>query len=996
MLSLLTMSTYCYDFGYLLMPKKSLLGIHSDVVLLLVFLSSPLPHMKQSFFCLAFWAAACSLYAQTVPTPPQTDHIIQDNNSNGKADPGDKIRYQVTIQNTGTGNATGVKLQANPDSRTTLDGASFRTSPVAVSDGPYACTGNVGISVPAASGVKANDFDDNLASATLSVVTAPTNGAVTLNNDGSFTYTPNAGYTGSDQFTYEITDATAVAGHTPASADIRATVSITVSDLIWFIDNASAAATSDGRRNSPFKTLADFNTGSTAAASVVYIEHTGTNYTGGIVLANNERLFGEGHTGGANLSNVLPFTLAANSVALPAINGSRPVITNAGGDGVTLADGNTLRGFDVGACSDFGIENTGTASVGDLIISEVSINNTSGGGLDASNGSGFGMNVVLSSLSSSGGTNGFNLVNCGGSFSVNAGTISNPSGTGAVVSGGSVVVSCLAAITDNSGLAVDIDNHDSGNVTFSGNITSTASGIRVQNCGGGTKTFSGRSKSLNTGTSTAVTLSSNTGATINFTNGGLDIDCTTATGFNATGGGTVTVQGTGNSITSTTGTALNVNATTIGASGLTFQSISHNGGTNGIVLNTTGSSGGLTVTGTGSANSGGTIQNTTGDGISLQSTSATSLSWMNVTGCDGSGIYCDELTGFSFSNCSITQNGDDAGGGVEAGIRFHDIYGTCSMTNTTVAESIADNVRHTPSTGTLTNLTITGCTFGPKLFATGGNGYAFVSNGTAAATITVSNSTFTGNFASGFLTTVGGTSLTASFSNCTFTGNNIGVDFGNGPNSDVTFSVNGCTFLNHAGSAMNIVSDANSTNAASYHCTINNNTIGNGTPNSGSVNSYGIAADFRGDVMARLSITNNTIQNTDIEGIFVQGRLDNDADAEVGNLSLTLRDNTVFTPDDNSAFPFLSVYGIRVESRNTYVLCLDIASNTSASVGAAERFRVRQRDTSTFNLERFVGDGTNVATVAAFIVAQNDAGSTASATVATTYTGVADGACPNP
>jgi hypothetical protein len=56
-------------------------------------------------------------------------------------------------------------------------------------------------------------------------------------------------------------------------------VTITVSNLIWFIDNASAAATSDGRRNSPFKTLADFNAGSTPTGDLTYIEHTGTNYT---------------------------------------------------------------------------------------------------------------------------------------------------------------------------------------------------------------------------------------------------------------------------------------------------------------------------------------------------------------------------------------------------------------------------------------------------------------------------------------------------------------------------------------------------------------------------------------------------------------------------------------------------------------------------------------------------------------------------------------------
>ena len=77
-------------------------------------------------------------------------------------------------------------------------------------------------------------------------------------------------------------------------------------------------------------------------------------------------------------------------------------------------------------------------------------------------------------------------------------------------------------------------------------------------------------------------------------------------------------------------------------------------------------------------------------------------------------------------------------------------------------------------------------------------------------------------------------------------------------------------------------------------------------------------------------------------------------------------------------------------------MCLDIAGNSSAGIGGAERFRVRQRDAATFRLERLTGSPTDDANVAAFIAGQNDAGSTASATHATTYTAVADGACLTP
>ena len=77
-------------------------------------------------------------------------------------------------------------------------------------------------------------------------------------------------------------------------------------------------------------------------------------------------------------------------------------------------------------------------------------------------------------------------------------------------------------------------------------------------------------------------------------------------GFTATGGGTVSATQNNttivNTITTTTGTALNVANTTIGASGLTFRSISAGTGVSGpakgIILNVTGA-GAFTVTGTG-------------------------------------------------------------------------------------------------------------------------------------------------------------------------------------------------------------------------------------------------------------------------------------------------------------------------------------------------------------------------------------------------------------
>ncbi|WP_435021367.1 Ig-like domain-containing protein [Tundrisphaera sp. TA3] len=74
---------------------------------------------------------------------------------------------------------------------------------------PDAYAGQQGTSlVIAGPGVLGNDFDPNGDPLTAVLVAAPSNGVVTLNPDGSFTYTPNAGFVGTDSFTYLASDGT--------------------------------------------------------------------------------------------------------------------------------------------------------------------------------------------------------------------------------------------------------------------------------------------------------------------------------------------------------------------------------------------------------------------------------------------------------------------------------------------------------------------------------------------------------------------------------------------------------------------------------------------------------------------------------------------------------------------------------------------------------------------------------------------------------------------
>jgi VCBS repeat-containing protein len=83
------------------------------------------------------------------------------------------------------------------------------------------------LSVPAP-GVLGNDTDvdgDDLAA---TVVTAPNHGALVLNPNGSFTYTPDDNYNGPDSFTYRASDGNG------GSDEAEATISVaSVNDTPW-------------------------------------------------------------------------------------------------------------------------------------------------------------------------------------------------------------------------------------------------------------------------------------------------------------------------------------------------------------------------------------------------------------------------------------------------------------------------------------------------------------------------------------------------------------------------------------------------------------------------------------------------------------------------------------------------------------------------------------------------------------------------------------------
>ncbi|MEG5005297.1 DUF4347 domain-containing protein, partial [Microcoleus sp. B5-C4] len=90
----------------------------------------------------------------------------------------------------------------------TLGTISVNNFPVAVDDGSYSVEHDKVLSVSGA-GVLSNDTDANSGDARSAVVvTTASNGTVKLNLTGDFTYTPKAGFVGTDTFTYNVSDGT--------------------------------------------------------------------------------------------------------------------------------------------------------------------------------------------------------------------------------------------------------------------------------------------------------------------------------------------------------------------------------------------------------------------------------------------------------------------------------------------------------------------------------------------------------------------------------------------------------------------------------------------------------------------------------------------------------------------------------------------------------------------------------------------------------------------
>jgi len=676
---------------------------------------------------------------EPAPAPPPAAPVIvatlTDNRPSvdpASAKPGDTINYTVTIQNTGDADATGVQFNQNIDTHSLY----VTNSGLLVMADSYNTIGGVNINVPAP-GLLTNDLDISAGTNAGMTTTAQTVSStqcaacnnVTINGDGSFTYDPKAGFTGTDTFTYAAKNA--------ANKTAMATVQVTVAGKIWFIKNSGAAggacgSSCDGRLSHPFQTLAAFNTangsvGGPAAGDSVFIFESTTDYTGPVIFLNNQKFVGQDAT--ASLISITGLTQPSGTDPLPAMNFTPATNVNitSASSAITLGQGNTLRGFTVGTTTGTKIvgNNFGTLIVGNSATPDVTLN-----------GAGQALNLTTGTLSVTGGfvsvtstsstAQGINLAGIadsdgagGNSFSFGATTVSGSTTQGILI--GTTTADLNFGNTSVTGGtdAISFQNNSAGTRTF-GTLAATAGGTAIainHVAGGGNVTVTGLATLTSNAGNTIDIQTQAVSTTVNFAGGATLTKTAGGTGINLVNdNGTVTFGGT--LTIGTSGARFPATAVTIsGGAGPTFSTGIVNLGTVSIFTNA--------FAGITSTNNDGTINSTSG---TVDTGAATALSIDGPAGLTTLGMTLTTVNSTGGTNNisliddggTLTVNGGAMSGATVASFSVN--AGTVSATysgNISQANAAAMvNISGAHNTGTITFNTGT-------LSATNGTGLQF-------------------------------------------------------------------------------------------------------------------------------------------------------------------------------------------------------------------------------------------------------------------------------
>ena len=364
----------------------------------------------------------------------------------GNAVPGGQLNYSFILSNSGA-DALNVNFTDQLIADLTLVPGSVKSTPI-VQNETYQSIGNVGITVPEGNGVLSNDNSPTGEAMAATVTTTTANGVLNLATNGSFTYLPNPGFVGNDSFTYTVTTGTT------SSTGIG---TIQVSGMIWFV-NPTAGSSGTGTLQSPFKNMGDI--AGTTAGNTIFVYEGAT--TGATTLLNNQKIVGQGATvalvGAGSISGIAVPTF---SNTLPNTGGARPEWSH-NTTALTLASANDVEGINITTSG--GTTVTG-ASVGDLKIKQVALNNTNGQALQIDAGGA--LDATFDYISSANGAKGISVKNSTGAFQV--------LGTGAAGSGGNILAKTTRGVEFINCSNITLKNMDFNSAnTNDGTITASA------------------------------------------------------------------------------------------------------------------------------------------------------------------------------------------------------------------------------------------------------------------------------------------------------------------------------------------------------------------------------------------------------------------------------------------------------------------------------------------------------------------------------------------
>ncbi|MDH3753219.1 MAG: tandem-95 repeat protein, partial [Acidimicrobiia bacterium] len=535
-------------------------------------------------------------------------------------------------------------------------------------------------------------------------------------------------------------------------------------------------------------------------------------------------------------------------------------------------------------------------------------------------------------------------------------------GAGTAIDGtagvGTLTVNTVAAVTASGGPAVDING---GTPTVStGTVSSTGSatgGVNIQNTAAGSYVFDG-----------------------------VTITTTGGTGFRAVSAGSVAVTGTTNTVASTSGLGIDISNTTIAAGGVTFASVSASGGTQGIVLSGTGSTGTFTITGdTGTTvnASGGTIQNTTGDGISLTNVSDVGFDQVRIDNADRHGIFGTLVNDFSFTNGEVLNQGDADN---ENAIDFStaataNLTGTATISGTIITNFHDTGIDIANNSGSLT-LTIDSSTFDDNHDMNGAEAIVIESTGTASISADVTDNSFddiendavairaAGSGATHDLNITGNTSINGGGPDNFPGGGDLLIDVATA--ASVTFDVQGNEILDSPlGNGVTITGAGNAEGRIGGPLPADGNTF-SGLGGSGvriDVGNDGVGTGVRTILVQNndIGVDNTLTAGGPFNGLGTDGIATLHRDSS-GSLNITIEDNTisnitnqaidVFTDEDiglggtnptssiriaDNTFTGLGDDAIEVDTDETANACLHIFGNSNGAAGSPGTFDLDQR-----------------------------------------------------